>query len=43
VPIADTGRYDQLGEKLSPVCLAEEAGMLDIEHELKAIKLYGMV
>jgi hypothetical protein len=24
VPIADTGRYDQLGEKLSPVCLAEE-------------------
>lgn len=24
VPIADTGRYDQLGEKLSPVCLTEE-------------------
>ena len=25
VPIADTGRYDQLGEKLCPVCLAEES------------------
>jgi hypothetical protein len=24
VPIADTGRYDPLGEKLRPVCLAEE-------------------
>ena len=24
VPIADTGGYDQLGEKLSPVCLAEK-------------------
>jgi hypothetical protein len=24
VPLADTGCYDQLGEKLSPVCLAEE-------------------
>jgi len=24
VPLAGTGRYDQLGEKLSPVCLAEE-------------------